>query len=180
MTQYSIAARNGVLSGIIAAIGASPKIEMRSGLAPADPANAASGTQLATGTLPSSPFGTPSAASVAKAGTWSATGVAGGYIGHYRILSNDGATCHAQGPVSEPWAASKAYVVAQQVHNGGNVYRATAAGTSASSGGPTGTGTGITDGTVTWAYVGPVEMTIDNSNVAISQVVTINAYTLNA
>ena len=39
--------------------------------------------------------------------------------------------------------------------NGANQYVCTVAGTSAASGGPTGTGTGITDGTVTWDYYSP-------------------------
>ncbi len=52
------------------------------------------------------------------------------------------------------WAASTAYVAANQVSNGGNVYECTLAGTSASSGGPSGYGTGIVDGTAVWAYIG--------------------------
>jgi hypothetical protein len=40
------------------------------------------------------------------------------------------------------------------VTNGGNVYVLTAGGTSAGSGGPTGTGGSITDNGCTWAYVG--------------------------
>lgn len=51
-----------------------------------------------------------------------------------------------------PWQASTAYALQQQVSNGGILYRCTVAGTSAASGGPTGTGT-PTDGTVTWAYM---------------------------
>ena len=51
------------------------------------------------------------------------------------------------------WAASTAYHLNQMRSNGGNTYVCTASGTSASSGGPTGTGTGITDGTCTWDYV---------------------------
>lgn len=58
------------------------------------------------------------------------------------------------------WVASTAYALADQRANGGKVYECTGAGTSASSGGPTGYGTGITDGTATWSYVemqsGPV------------------------
>ena len=50
------------------------------------------------------------------------------------------------------WATSQAYTVGATVSANGNVYRATAAGTSAAAGtGPTGTTT-FTDGTVTWAY----------------------------
>ena len=57
------------------------------------------------------------------------------------------------------WAASTAYTVGQTVQNYGNAYTCTAAGTSAASGGPTGTGTGITDGTVVWNW-----LTADNLN----------------
>ena len=51
------------------------------------------------------------------------------------------------------WAASTAYTVGQTVQNSGNVYTCTTAGTSATSGGPTGTGTGIADGTVVWNWL---------------------------
>lgn len=53
------------------------------------------------------------------------------------------------------WTASTAYAIGDTVLNGGNTYRATAAGTSASTGGPTGTAASITDGTVTWTYAPP-------------------------
>lgn len=53
------------------------------------------------------------------------------------------------------WAQSTAYLLGARVVNGGNVYRATVAGTSAAlAGGPTGTSSAITDGTVTWSYLG--------------------------
>ena len=53
---------------------------------------------------------------------------------------------------ANPWEGSTAYVVNDLVMLGGKIYICTVAGTSASSGGPTGTGTGITDGGVTWNY----------------------------
>lgn len=69
------------------------------------------------------------------------------------------------------WAASTAYALGALASNGGNLYRVTAAGTSASSGGPTGTGSSITDGTVTWTYVQAVgsitKMQVRNSGVII-------------
>lgn len=53
------------------------------------------------------------------------------------------------------WAATTAYAIEDHVTNdSGKVYRCTVAGTSAASGGPTGTGSAIVDGTVTWTYVG--------------------------
>lgn len=56
------------------------------------------------------------------------------------------------------WAASTAYTLGTQVTNGGRVYACVAAGTSAGSGGPTGTTNAITDGTVTWTYMGQVQV----------------------
>ena len=51
------------------------------------------------------------------------------------------------------WAATTAYSLGQRVVNGGNIYEVITAGTSAGSGGPTGTAADITDGTVHWKYV---------------------------
>ena len=60
-------------------------------------------------------------------------------------------------PVAIPaWAGGTAYAVGDLIRNGtapSNLYRVTTAGTSATTGGPTGTGTSITDNTVTWAFV---------------------------
>ncbi|WP_298399524.1 hypothetical protein [Sphingobium sp.] len=53
------------------------------------------------------------------------------------------------------WQGSRAYAYAGiVVRNGANLYQLTTAGTSAASGGPTGTGTGIADGSCVWSYVG--------------------------
>jgi len=55
--------------------------------------------------------------------------------------------------VPAAWAANTAYAVNAIVLNSQNVYTCTVAGTSAASGGPTGTGSGIVDNTVTWNWV---------------------------
>ncbi|CAN0621098.1 P2_N domain-containing protein [Burkholderia multivorans] len=60
---------------------------------------------------------------------------------------------HQSNYASGAWAGTTAYAVGAQVSNGGNVYQCTVAGTSAASGGPSGNGTAIADGTVTWQYV---------------------------
>lgn len=52
----------------------------------------------------------------------------------------------------QSWSASTVYAVGNMVRNSSKQYICTVGGTSASSGGPTGTGTGITDGSVTWDY----------------------------
>lgn len=58
------------------------------------------------------------------------------------------------------WAPSTAYTPngsppLTYVRNGGNIYLCKTAGTSASSGGPTGTSADITDGTARWTYIEP-------------------------
>ena len=51
------------------------------------------------------------------------------------------------------WAAATAYVVGNKVKNdSGKIYTCSTAGTSAGSGGPTGTGSAIADNTVRWDY----------------------------
>ena len=75
---------------------------------------------------------------------------------------------------STAWAGSTAYSngggaaenSGQVVINGGNAYVCKTSGTSASSGGPTGTGTGISDGSCTWDYV-PLTAITDLQDVAI-------------
>ncbi|MBN9521106.1 hypothetical protein J0H58_21735 [bacterium] len=58
------------------------------------------------------------------------------------------------------WAAETAYLVGDAVSKSGNIYVCVVAGTSASSGGPSGTGTGIVDGSVGWNYSAPVGGTV--------------------
>ena len=52
------------------------------------------------------------------------------------------------------WQASTAYAVGDQVVNGGQIYTCDTAGTSASSGGPSGTSNDIADGTARWDHSG--------------------------
>ena len=72
-----------------------------------------------------------------------------GQISRLRCVTG-GASCQTA------WVASTAYTVGAWRFNGANVYACSVAGTSAASGGPTGTGAAITDGSVTWAYVAPL------------------------
>lgn len=67
-----------------------------------------------------------------------------------RFLSRDAATITAVAA----WLATHGYIVGDRVTNGGNVYVCTDPGTSAGSGGPTGTGSGIVDGGAIWDFVG--------------------------
>ena len=58
-----------------------------------------------------------------------------------------------------PWVAGTAYVVGDKVQNGANIYVCDTAGTSAGSGGPTGTGANISDNTTRWDYEATVSAT---------------------
>jgi uncharacterized phage protein gp47/JayE len=62
----------------------------------------------------------------------------------------------AAGAIAAPgaWVALTVYAAGDRRTNGGSVYQCTIAGQSAGAGGPTGTGTAIVDGTVTWRYLG--------------------------
>lgn len=57
------------------------------------------------------------------------------------------------------WAGTTLYALGQYVTNGGSYYLCIQPGTSASSGGPTGTSQSITDGTVIWQNIVPVAWT---------------------
>lgn len=177
--QLSVAVRNARLDAIETAIGASAILKIRTGAVPANCGAADSGTVLATIALPADWMASAAAGSKAMTGTWQDSSAdASGLAAHYRIYASDGVTCHLQGLVSQPWAGSAAFALNQQVHNGGNVYKCTTAGTSAASGGPSGTGSGITDGSAVWTYVGTQDMGLDNTNIAVTQPVAINTYTL--
>lgn len=176
MGNYSDRVVNAMLDAVETIIGASPTLEFRSGLVPATAAAADSGTLIASAALPADFMTAAAARSKAKVGTWQDTAAdAAGYIGHFRIKG--GGACDIQGLCSQPYTALTAVVVGQHMHNGGNVYRATTAGTTGAASAPTGTGTGIADGTAVWAYAGPVSMTLDNTNVTVGQPVVVNTYT---
>jgi hypothetical protein len=178
--QFDVACRNAALDAIEATAGASPTLEIRSGLPPATNAAADTGTVLATLALPGDWLAAASNGAKTLLGTWQDLSAdAAGVAGHFRLKG--GGNCRIQGLVSAPWAGSRAYVLGEMAHNGGNLYRVTTAGTSAASGGPSGTGASITDGGVTWTFVqAGTDMTLDNTNLALGQQVSVTAFTLNA
>ena len=94
--------------------------------------------------------------------------VAAGTITFARAFSSASAAVNDFG-ASSAWLASTSVVVNQMASNGGNVYICTTAGTTAASGGPTGTGSGIADGTAVWAYVRPGTASVTLNNVAVTQ-----------
>lgn len=128
--QYSVTLRNNQLDQVESTIGVSPKLQFRSGAAPANCAAADSGTLLAEMPLPSDWMAAAASGSKVKAGTWTVAGTAAGVIGHFRIKDSAGTTCHVQGSIT--------------ITGGGG------------------------------------DMTVDNTNAAVGQSITVNTYTINA
>lgn len=179
--QLATSTRNSRLDAIETEIGTSPILKFRTGAPPANCAAADSGTVIASLTLPSDWMAAASGGQKAKSGTWEDTSAdASGHISHFRIYDSGGSTCHLQGLAVGPWKASTVYASGDHVTNdSGKVYKCTTGGTSAGSGGPTGTGGSIADNTVTWAYVqAAADMTVDNSDVVSGQDVVVSGFTL--
>lgn len=97
--QYSVAVNNARLDAIETTTGASAKLYIYSGAAPANCAAADTGTLLATLNLPADWMANASAASKALAGSWTGTASAGSAATptFFRIKDNAGTTCHIQG-----------------------------------------------------------------------------------
>ena len=99
--QYGTTLRNARLDAIETVVGVSPILEIRSGAQPANCAAAASGTVLATLTLPADWLAAASGGSKAKSGTWQDLSAdATGTAGHWRIWESTLTTCHLQGSIS--------------------------------------------------------------------------------
>jgi len=126
--QYSVAVNNARLDAVETATGASAKLRIYTGSAPANCAAAATGTLLVDMALPTDWMNAASAASKTKLGTWSGTGAAAGTAGYFRIVDNAGTTAHVQGTCGQ--------------------------------------GTG--------------DLSLDNTNIAVGQTVSVNSFTLNA
>lgn len=98
--QFSTDLRNAWLDLIESIIGPSPILEVRTGNAPVDCAAVATGTLLATITLPSDWMLAAAAGSKSKLGTWSTTITTTGTPGHFRIYNNALTVCGMQGSAS--------------------------------------------------------------------------------
>lgn len=97
--QYSVSVNNARLDAIESTTGASAKLNIYSGSAPANCAAADSGTLLATLNLPSDWMAAASAGAKALAGSWTGTASAGSSTAptHFRIKDTANTTCHIQG-----------------------------------------------------------------------------------
>jgi hypothetical protein len=99
--KFSTAVRNARLDAIETAIGASAILKIRTGAPPANVGAAATGTVLATMTLPADWMAAASNGTKAKSGTWQdLAGDAAGDAGHFEITASDGTTRHMQGSIT--------------------------------------------------------------------------------
>lgn len=96
--QFGATLRNDMAAEIQAAVSTSGTLLIYTGSEPANCAASATGTLLATITLPSS-FLTSSAGVTTLAGTWSVAAGNTGTAGYFRILDGS-SVCHVQGNVS--------------------------------------------------------------------------------
>lgn len=118
--KFSTALRNAIAAAYEATIGASPMLELRTGAPPTAPADADSGTLLASMILPADFMTAPVGGVVSLQGLWQdAAADAAGTIGHFRI--KQGGTCHDQGTVTATGGGgdmtvdNPAVVIGQQV-----------------------------------------------------------------
>ena len=178
--QYGTDVLNNASNAIETTIGPSPLLRIRTGEAPEDPQAARTGTILVSITLPADWSGDAVNGIKVLAGTWSGNVAVAGKAGHFEMMNAAGNVCHGQGLVSMPWATNVGYVVGDLVFANGNVYRATAAGTSGSTAPSHGTGN-ATDGTVTWQFVQiGSDLLMQNTNLSVGQTVDFTSFPLSA
>lgn len=101
MPQYSVAVRDGWNDSYETTVGTAPKLQIRSGAAPANCAAADTGTLIVEMSLPSDWMSASSGGVKSLLGTWQATASGSATAGHYRIKNTAGSTTHEQGPVSQ-------------------------------------------------------------------------------
>lgn len=197
--QNSVDVRNAELDGYEVAVGASPLIKFFAEAAAANCAAADPGTPIAGGTLPADPFAAADAGVKAKAGTWTVTGLVAAGTGttaaSYRIYNAAGTVCHEQGSVKQAVALVTNGITAAN----GNVLNFAA--TTGAAVGMKAAGTGVPDGarvvavdgtTVTLSHTSTAgvangatitfsgDITVDNTNIANNQVVTVSGWTRTA
>lgn len=138
----------------------------------------AGGATLVAVTL-NSPSGTVSGDTLTLSGFPKASAAgSGGDVAGAKFINSaagdeyTGLTVGVPSSAAPAWVGSTAYTVGQVRTNGANIYRCTSSGTSASSGGPTGTGSSITDGSVTWAWlcIANAQVQIDNGSSTLTLV----------
>lgn len=101
MAQLAVALKNARLAQVEAQVGASPVLQLRTGVPPASCEAAATGTLLAAVTLSADWLTAPAGGEAELTATAEALASASGTAGHYRLIGTGGA-CFLQGAVSGP------------------------------------------------------------------------------
>lgn len=99
--QFSTAVRNARLNAIGATVGPAPILQLYSGTVPASCAAAATGTLLASLSLPMTWQAAATGGTEQQAGgPWTGTAAAAGTIGYFRLVSSQGVV-HLQGSAGQ-------------------------------------------------------------------------------
>jgi hypothetical protein len=191
--QLSTTVRNARLDTYESTIGTLPVMKIFTGAQPANCAAANSGTELASGSLPSDWMGAAASGLKQLAGTWTLTAGANGTAGHYRIYATGGTTCHEQGLVK------MATVIATNALTAANGNVLNFASTTGVAVGDKVTGTGILPDTYVLALTGTTvtisisstagvsngasitfggDLTLQNTSIASGQTITITQFDL--
>ena len=169
MASITTANRNRAADAVTARAN-NGSLRIYSGTPPADANAALSGnTLLAVPTFGATAFGAAaSGVATANAITSDTSADNTGRPTFARALESDGTTVVFQMSCAFAWLPNTAYSIGDYVVNDSNkLYVCDQNGTSAASGGPTGTGANITDNTTRWDYVAPAEAVIGSGGPSI-------------
>ena len=99
--QFGTTLRNAIANAIQSTTGASARLHIYTGAAPATPQLAATGTLLVTMVLPATWLTAAVAGVVNISGLWTGVGLAAGTAGYFRIYDPTDTTCTVQGDVAQ-------------------------------------------------------------------------------
>jgi len=98
--QLSAAVRQSMIATYIATVSTTPKLNFYSGTKPTATTSAATGTTLATLTLPSTWVTSAAGVTTIASGPWTGTGISAGTIGYFRLNDSANTTVIEQGDVA--------------------------------------------------------------------------------
>jgi hypothetical protein len=119
--QLSVAVRNAQADSLETAIGTAPRLQLRTGAAPANCAAASTGTLLADLDLASDWLGAAASGVKTMSGTITEPAVGTGTAAHFRVMDSAGTTCHMQGTVTATGGGGDAIVDNTSLVSGQNV-----------------------------------------------------------
>jgi hypothetical protein len=179
MFQLSVDMRNAELDALETTLGIDPIFRLFTGNQPADCSVVSSGTLLAEFVMPNDWMEPASGGTKMMLGNWQSLGITTtGFVGYYRIYERTGNRCKAQGPVCQAWFPSTSFIAGQRLAYGPSIYLCTTPGITDPASGPSGTGTGIVNGTAIFDYVTDVRgmVLVDDTNFRVGEPFTTRSY----